>query len=462
MTVIDLGLAGTRPGEPARHRWTRRHYRWVWVLALVVIAPLVGTVASAVPVAPLQRTGAVPAALLQSFQLFDDGLYVEDGREPIGGNVSVSAYDLSGTKRWTRRVSGAAAETTVYETSRQALIEAADIDGATAFIAADRSTGRQLWDGQDMWGMGEPSVLDVDRRGRLLVDVRDPRGTGGVVHWLDTGTGRDLWTVPLSSGWSVDTGMDASGMDAGDVDAGAVDIGAADAGPAGTAPAGVLWIVGPAGQLVAVTLDDTGTRRAVPLSGLPDTADLLDRSVTVGVGAIVVTDESDQATVVHTYDATSYRPRWTRTIDGSASIQSCGPDLCQLGNEVLVVLDPKTGVALWSTGGVAVHPFWWQLVMEPFVAPWFGSPAVVDARTGRVLINLSTWQIATIAHGRTMLLMQELAGHSGEWLGRLDAGSRTVSILGRMPGLSTTCAMTTIHLACQRADGTIVMWRMNR
>src|SRR5262249_55049607 len=142
-SFIELGVippAGLDVELPGMHESTFRG-RWGRALASVVLLPLFLTVSAGAVLPPLQEGGTIAAGAAQDLELFADSVYLVEGRQSLRGTETVSAYATDGRSRWTLKVPGWAPETRVYETAGETVINAADLDGATAFEAVDRLSG---------------------------------------------------------------------------------------------------------------------------------------------------------------------------------------------------------------------------------------------------------------------------------------------------------------------------------
>lgn len=433
--VIDLGLippAGTdyQPEPPpptVRARWSR-------ALACAVLLPLFCTVAAVATDPPLRQVGTIATSSQQNFQLFQDGLYLVDGRQSLRGTETVSAYSPEGGLRWIKTVPGWAPETRVYETADETVINAADLSGPTEFVAVDRGTGRELWAGGGLAGGGQPYVLAVQPSpGRALVDVIDVGHGANELYWLSTRTGRVFWKFALPTGWRVNV--------------------------VGEPPGPAYRILGPDGDLMVVNLSDAGGHRTVRLPDADSVSDPLRRALTVGTDAVIVSDAGPSQTVVHSYDPQTYQLRWERAFTGAVTVQTCEPDLCVQNEQALDAIDPRTGVVWWQSSPAVIYPVGAAMIAQTSTRFGVEPPMLLDATSGRRLADLDTWQVLAVSGDTTAFLMRPLTGRSGLWLGRLDVAAASVQVLAAVPDLSDNCAATGTYLACQLSSGTIVIWR---
>jgi outer membrane protein assembly factor BamB len=435
-SFIDLGVlppAGLEFELPGMHVPTFRG-RFGRALASVVLLPLFLTVAAGAAFPPLQEIGTIDAAGAQDFELFEDSIYLVEGRQSVRGTETVSAYATNGAPRWTLKVPGWAPETRVYETAGETVVNAADLDGATAFTAVDRLSGRQLWSEGGQLGQGQPYVLAVQAHpGRVLIDVIDVAAQANELYWLNTRTGAVIWKAGLPTGWRVNV--------------------------AGEPPAPVYRILGPKGELLVVELSDAGQRRLVTLTGTGIAGDPLRRSLTVGVDSVVVADAGRADTVVHAYDPDTYGLLWERRFTGAVSVQDCGPHLCIQDADTLNAMDPRTGAVSWRSPPAVIHPVGMAMISQASTRSGVEPPMLVDTRTGARLADLDSWQVLAVSSDTTAYLMRPLPGRSGLWVGRLDVRTAAIQVLVAVPNLSDNCSATAAFLACQLFEGTIVIWR---
>ncbi len=434
-SVIDLGVMPPADTDFEAELYpTTMGARWRRAFACVVLLPLFCTVAAVAAIPPLRQIGTIVTPTQQSFQLFDDGLYLVDGRQSLRGSETVSAYSPEGGLRWVRTVPGWAPETRVYETADETVINAADLGGPTEFLVVDRKSGRQRWVGHDLTAAGQPYVLAVQPSpGRALVDVIDVGHGANELYWLSTRTGAVFWKFALPTGWRVNVVGEPAGP--------------------------VYRILGQDGELLEVDLSDAGGHRLVRLPDADSVSDPLRRALTVGNDAVIVSDAGPSETVVHSYDPETYQLRWERAFTGAVTVQPCGPDLCVQNEQALNAIDPRTGVVWWQSSPAVIYPVGAAMIAQTSTRFGVEPPMLLDALSGRRLANLDTWQVLAVSGNATAFMMRPLTDRSGLWLGRLDAGAASVQVLAAVPDLSDNCSATGVYLACQLSGGTIVIWR---
>lgn len=185
------------------------------------------------------------------------------------------------------------------------------------------------------------------------------------------------------------------------------------------------------------------------------------------------------------YELSTLAPLWQRTIsqarDRAVWVDQCGPMLCihhqAAGDEATVVdpftgwlltaartdvADPATGRTAWvaPAGRAQLHPVSGRAGPPGSVIDRFltyradGSlAAVVDARTGRPLRQLTGWQamvpVAGGEPGPLILVRTDQAGHTR--LAQLDLASLALVEVGVLPGLPGPCQAFSHGLVCRHA-----------
>ncbi len=401
---------------------------------LVVVLALVAASGSGPPkqVVAILR---VPAAAADFVQLYDDGLYVWDNQQPLP-ETRVTSYDLRGRVRWSRQLPGSGQDSAVMETDRETVVDANFVNGDAHLIALDKRTGEVLWDRAATFGNGYPYVASVDPHGRIL--IYEAGRSSSRLSWLDTRTGKALWTEDLNGMWSPDFISDLR-------------------------PGQRIWLVSHTGEVIGLRLADRVDEVTHMLAGLAPATAIYSRSVTARGSTILVTDvlglfPYPQTAVLHAYDTATFAPRWTDTIGDNGSAMFCGNRVCSLTNAGVTLLDLATGRRLWTARSQVAMPIGDDLIVGPYSAPGAGPQHLVDGQNGRVIADLSSWEI-TRAGADALLLVQPTRGHLGIWLARLAAGASAPTLLTAVPGMSTRCQATKRVIACRAIDGTIAVWR---
>jgi outer membrane protein assembly factor BamB len=438
VTLIDLGddFAPADDSPITRVRGRRGRSRNAFFLVLIFV--LVVAAAAAGPVRPaVRQILTLPGSTADSLQLYDDSLYVWDNRQPVS-KTQVTAYDLDGNRRWRRVLPGSGPDSNVLETNNETIVDANFVDGDAHLLGLDKRTGALLWDQVATFGNGYPYIAMVDPRGRMLV-YEAGRSTSRM-EWLDTRTGKPLWTEELTGSWSPDFLREFQ-------------------------PGQRMWVVSRTGELVGLRLADHEDRVSHMLSGLAPGTSVYDRSITADDATILVTDvfgtfPYHQNAVVHAFDVGTLAPRWSSELSDNGGATLCGSHVCEMTNAGVTVVDLANGAHLWTAHSEVAYPIGNDLVVGPYSAPGAGPQRLVDGATGRVIADLSAWNI-TPAGPSSLLLVQPTRGYLGVWLAKLDAGAVQPTVLLAATGMSTRCEATAQVIACRAIDGTMTVWRTN-
>jgi hypothetical protein len=444
VTLIELGddfAPADRPPS-TRVRSVRRQARNAFAVVLIFVL-LVAT-ASAAPGTPrIREILNLPGSTADSLQLYDDGLYVWDNRQPVS-QTQVTSYDLAGRMRWRQVLPGSGPDSSVLQTNRETIVDANFVDGDAHLIGLDKQSGAKLWDHIATYGNGYPYIAMVDPRGRML--VYEAGRNASRLQWLNTRSGTAIWTEQLDGNWSPDFLTDFPALVQ------------SQQGPR-------MWVVSRTGEIRGFRLDDREDPVSHMLAGLAPGATVYDRGVTADGATILVTDifgtfPYRQNAVVHAYDVGTFAPRWTADLGDNGAATLCGPHVCALTNAGVNVVDLANGSVLWSVHSEVAFPIGRNLVVGPYSAPGAGPQRLVDGDTGRVITDLSDWTIT--ADGQSsLLLVQPTRGYLGVWLARLDADATRPSVLLAAAGISTRCQATPHIIACRAIDGTMTVWRTN-
>lgn len=429
--VIDLGVPGpgpTRPGPGHRRRavrswWAaRRQPVRAGLVAGLMLALLAGSAAPAA--GPVPVSVLLPAAGEGRFEVVGGLLFVVESRTRWG------AYQLpTGQRRWSLERAGGASVGLVV--SGQVLVDQRYGFGR----ALDPATGAIRWAGtQDP---GESISWSTFRAA--------PAAGAGVVagyHWstpdglshrfagLDLANGAVRWrALPASAAQVVLAGdpprVVSIGAD------GRVELRAPDTGRV----------------LASRLLPGLAGRAGVP-AGV---------QVALVAGRLVLTSPEPDALVLRGYAVATLARQWRLALpagpDGQLwrRVQPCGPMLCV---EVAgTVVDPVTGAVAWRAGtGQRSHlPVGDRLLRYDQQGQL---RALVDARTGRVLQDLSGWRAARPvgAAPEQVLLTRPAPGGTGTRVARLDPAGPELSELGWLPGQPEVCRPYPGGLVCRHHD----------
>jgi hypothetical protein len=284
-------------------------------------------------------------------------------------------------------------------------------------------------------------VIGLDTAVDRLLVVSSLTAGDTAVKWMDTTSGRDLWTVPVPAGWYFD--------------------------PTAPSVGGMFRAVGPAGQLLEVGLTDAGPRRQVTLEPPPGGTGAAPPgagpvTVTVGIDAVAVTYPRGNGSVIGVYDPVTYALRWGEPTAAATTVERCGPELCMRGSIELDARDPINGATLWrlSAGTTGAFAMGGELVLPPDTTVWPRYTTMIDIRTGSPTRATPGWAaVGAVGDDRTLVLTS-LARAGGSWIGRLDATADAVHPLGRVAGLSGYCTTAGVYLACALDRGTVEVWRI--
>jgi len=140
----------------------------------------------------------------------------------------------------------------------------------------------------------------------------------------------------------------------------------------------------------------------------------------------------------------------------------CVRVLCSyLGEQGVMVRDPATGRALWSS------PRW--ATLEP-LGPALLAAAdhgaldavrlyLLDPATGHVITDFGNWRAVIGTDGGLRYALYPATTPNDFWFGRLDPVRGTVRILGEAPQISGHTDVSAGALIYHRTDGSITVWR---
>jgi outer membrane protein assembly factor BamB len=469
--VIDLGYVQDAPevtGVPFGRvgRWwrrfgpgKRRHTGYAAALVALVVATGAG---SAVPVVRLVPVFDVPLGSSGVFAMGEENLYVAETGVPAVARLS--GYRLSdGHPLWTVPLGiGDPSDDWYRAVSYPDLlvVDAGPQESVLADTAAyDPANGRELWrhSGRIVGRVGPDRAL-------LVTALPGPCPAGdcdGVQNFdqtpqelalVDVRTGATAWTLRMSGVRYAGVAFDWSGypvlrrMAEIDEDGRLVVHDLATGAATGTLD---LHATNPALYSVVLTDDLLLLRTLAPQQS-----------------------ETGEARLT-AYDTGTLARRWSVPVDTDGFMAQCGPVLCGSGQGGTTALDPADGRVLWRLPNRAIGPEFSPglLLAYPLIAPLSdqGSAWVVDARTGRPLHELRSWQtIGEWQPPRTgdPLMMRWYGPSSRAWFGVLHKARGEVEPLGTLTGLWQTCLATPPdrrpgHLACSTTRDRVAVWRFN-
>jgi outer membrane protein assembly factor BamB len=421
--IIDLGLDR---GEPETYsRPTVRTYPSWFGPMVVALLTLLSVAASAAPAPP-------PLSQLLSLQVNPaDSYAVTDSGELLAQSLgTLSSYDLvNGRLNWQ---SGTAAPTYRLRTTGGVVLLRPWAIGADepSTVAISQATGVARWrrTGSVVTITGSPALLAVS----WVRSVSDSsRRIQGPVESIDPRTGTTKWSVAVPS-TAVLMGVP---------------------GPPGKPPRMLL-----VHDNRTLAVHDLGTGKLLASAPLP-AADYGPGNPTVAGGMIVLRHPGQWGPEVSAYDPVTLQRRWVRPASGAYEAKACGPLTCLAGPYGVRGVDPMTGEQLWYRPG-------WRGVEErgnlllAYASPTGISEAVglIDARTGRVLVDLHGWRPLTGQSGDHVLVTRVV-----------DAGARTmVAVAGPdatqprpladLPPGTGECQTASDRLICRSASGELNVW----
>lgn len=414
--TIDLGLAGSRPGEvesagsrEPRLRWRRRRLLAV-AFGIVVVLALSGPPTA--PIRSIARMGVLSLPAGGDFQLFPDGVYT---LVATGAGVSeIQAYSLAGAAAWRVKLPSTADTVVIAESANTTFVQFGfAATSRTGFVwALDRHTGRKLWQDADA------TIVDAVGDRVLMTELT---GFGVRLSWFDATSGLALWRHALDYSW--------------------------DLSPV-TADGTAIFALSPTGELHEFTLDNVGRERVATLAG--DSYGPLEHHTLLPIAGTLVVTEPDPGlarasgypiaavtglpaetastsdpftTDLLTIDSPSVGlpasspptidPQWIDDLSPagriggghgpgagtgtstaarlSLSLVSCGVVVCAyLGVDVRGI-DPVNGTIRWSSRSAVVAPVGDWLISQPINTSSVTDSTVIDARDGRTLLDLGPW-----------------------------------------------------------------------
>ncbi|MBO3736052.1 outer membrane protein assembly factor BamB family protein [Actinoplanes flavus] len=420
--VIDLGL---ERGEPETYHRPERRTTPLWLgPALLAVLLLFSVAAAAPPPGPplseLLRLAISPG---------DPDTLTSDGRLVVQRAGELSSYDLeTGDRQW--RV---AQDIPVYRLRTgggQVLLRPwAPGRGEPGTTAVSLRTGALTWHHERnvITFPGDDLMLAVE-------GVRSLSGNGRRVEkWiemLDPAAGAARWRL-----WVPSTAV-------------------------------LLAVPGPPGgpgRLLLVR-DDLTAQLYEVATGTPLAAQRMpaanydpDNPVVAG-GLVLLRHPGPSGIEISAYDPLTLRPLWTQPATGTREIQACGPLACLIGLDGVRAIDPATGDQRWHRPG-------WRSVEESgagLIAYADGPeyPAgVVDARTGRLLVDLTGWRpVGGAATGGELLVTREIGPGPRTMVAVAAPGLPHPRLLAELPTGTGECQTAPERLICRSVYGELVVW----
>jgi hypothetical protein len=393
---------------------------------LVAVLVLISSAASgAPPPPPLSQLLTLQISPADSYAVTDSGHLLA---QTLG---TLSSYDLAtGRLNWQ---SGTNAPTYRLRTTSGVVLLRPWTVGADepSTVAVSETTGVTRWrhSGSVVTVTGSPALLAVS-------GVRSLSGTGrriqGPVESIDPWTGATRWTVHIPS------------------------------------TAVLMGVPGPPGQpprmlLVhdnrTLALHDLGTGKLLATAPLPP-AGYGPENPTVSGGLIVLRHPGAWGPQVSAYDPVTLRRRWVRSAGGAYEAAACGSLTCLMGPNGVRAVDPDTGEQRWY------RPGWRGVEQRGNLLIAYGSPTgvvdpigLVDARSGRVLVDLRGWRaLGSQATGDHVLVTRTVDAGARTMIAVASPGRAQPRPLADLPPGTGDCQVTSDRLICRSTSGQLNVW----
>ena len=470
--MIDLGVLGAEapPAEAApRRRTARRPPRSLAVLVVLVLS-LLGLAGGQPPgAAGLRVLATVPALSASQYAILDGALYVAEAAP--GGN-RITAYRLrDGRALWSTPVT-VLASLVAFQSTGGVLLASMVAPGVSGdhTVALDERTGAVLWHVPDIleavvpaagralmilaYGAGPgvgPGVLPSDKLGTFAAAVGLRDGREAWRYWLapgcqyavDADSGAAARMAVLCRGPTVDSGPDAGRVTADDLRT--VDLSTGGGERRATLTVAVVQATGPAQLLPA------------------GSSALFGPVVSVVPGRVLVGVAQNGGAELTAYEPATLRPLWTRRMtDNDYGATPCADALCLSDGSGLTVVDPGTGAVRWRTAERAYTEPPGPLAGRLLVEPLGGARAMlVEAGTGRPVLDLSGWQAVSAATGATPVFARWQRPPDGRVLFATVTGDPlAVRLIGfDRDVLQDACRADGPYLVCQTLGGDLRLWR---
>jgi hypothetical protein len=163
---------------------------------------------------------------------------------------------------------------------------------------------------------------------------------------------------------------------------------------------------------------------------------------------------------ISAYDPVTLQRQWVRPAGGAYEADACGPLTCLVGPYGVRGVDAATGEQRWY------RPGWRGVEQRGNLLLVYGSPTgsadpigLIDARTGRLLVDLRGWRPLTSQGGGDRVLVTRA----------VDAGARTIIAvatpghaqprpLADLPPGTGDCQVASDRLICRSTSGQLNVW----
>ena len=449
--VIDLGQDWSIADNdrPARPGLTRR------LLVTLVAVAAVLLVGGAEPVRPaFVALAEIPIDLAPVIVLSPGRVFVADRADSVVAGRTwhgvVAAHALpGGVVRWRTRIPEVPRELWLAPGARVVLAATHDNGpGAAQTMALDAGTGRLLWSSTSTHvahaaaGSTQGLLFDHSASGEMVVRGADLR------------TGQTIWSRAVPEGGGV-----------------RLIHGAALSDPVRvllTTPDGAVELLAEqtGAMLAAGRLGGLRPPSDQPGDTVPEGANVAQRMpaqvTVVGGRVLVVRPQGASTAMLAAFDLATFTPQWTVTGDFYGYPDVCGPMVCLAGVDALTAVDPATGAVAWRTGQWQIG----EMIDRDHLLAVAHQPGMsmglLDARTGRVLMQMSGWTpVYDTAAARIRLAVRPDTRQYGRfWFATLDPRYRAPSLLGYLPRVvSRDCQTAGDLLACHTLRRTVQIWR---
>jgi PQQ-like domain len=421
--IIDLGLDR---GEPETYATpTRSTYpSWFGPMVVALLVLLSSAASAAPPPPPLSQLLSLQVSAADSYAVTDSGQLLA---QTLG---TLSSYDLtSGRLNWQ---SGTAAPTYRLRTTAGVVLLRPWAGGGDepSTVAVSQTTGVAQWRhaGSVVTITGSPALLAVS-------GVRSLSGSGrriqGPVESIEPWTGATKWTVHVPS-TAVLMGVP---------------------GPPGRPPRMLLLH-----DNRTLAVHDLDTGKLLASAPLP-AADYGPANPTVSGGLIVLRYPGQWGAQIAAYDPVTLRRRWVRPAGGAYEAQPCGPLTCLAGPYGVRAVDPLTGEQRWY------RPGWQGVEQRGRLLLAYASPSgvsepvgLIDARTGRVLVDLHGWRPLTGQAGDHVLVTRVVDAGARTMVAVAAPGAAQPRPLADLPPGSGDCQTAPDRLICRSMSGELNVW----
>ncbi|WP_433130850.1 PQQ-binding-like beta-propeller repeat protein [Micromonospora sp. CA-240977] len=168
-----------------------------------------------------------------------------------------------------------------------------------------------------------------------------------------------------------------------------------------------------------------------------------------------------QPNAVTAYGLDRLDRRWSTPVDEIELAQDCGPVVCiRTRSAGLWAVDTATGEVRWRSDRWGwAWPYDGRLMAVPISNEPLGRYFVVDARTGRELVDLGRWEVFQIDTHHRLLGVRPHPG-GGMLVGELDVRAGKTRIVDLLPQATGHCQAISGHLVCADMSGTYRSWQL--